>query len=325
MQLDFTISPSQLKALHAGAVAVREPAALFSIAGPGALACLQGLLTSDLAAPGEGSLVYGALLTPKGMILVDPWVLREAERFTLMIARHARETAAQLFARVLPPRLARVTDLSENWSAVWLLGPCALERFARANSCALPGAGRIVRVGPEAQSLLAGGPPSAPFSGLALGPTKELEAMVERLEHGGGPVGDDAVLAAARVLAGWPTLGREIDERTLPQEVRFDELSAVSYVKGCYTGQETVARVHFRGHVNRTLRGVKLEGAGPVADRTLRRDLKEVGEIKTALLLPDRAVALAVVRREVSDGEQLLAGDRPTSVLPLPFDPALVG
>ena len=63
-------------------------------------------------------------------------------------------------------------------------------------------------------------------------------------------------MQAARILAGWPALGAEIDERTLPQEVRYDEIGGVSYTKGCYTGQETVARLHFRGHPNRELRGL---------------------------------------------------------------------
>ncbi|HEV8150117.1 MAG TPA: hypothetical protein VGP61_08050 [Gemmatimonadales bacterium] len=325
MQLDFSVTPTELRRLRTGALVVPDPVAVFRIAGPGALTCLQGLLTSDLAAPGEGSLVYGALLTPKGMIVVDPWVLREGERFILLIAGHARETAAQLLARVLPPRLARVSDLSESWSAAWLLGASALERFARSNGAALPGASRVIRALVDGESLLAGGPPSAPFSGLALGPTAQLDGMLERFEQSGGQRGDEPALAAARVVAGWPTLGREIDERTLPQEVRFDELGAVSYVKGCYTGQETVARVHFRGHVNRTLRGVLLEGAGPLAERTLSRDLKEVGSIKTVLFLPDRILALAIVRREVSEGEILLAGERPAKLVPLPFDPLLLG
>ena len=317
MQLDFPLSASRLQSLRTGTVGVPEAAAIFQVEGPGALACLQGLLTSDLAAPGDQSLVYGALLTPKGMIVVDPWVFRQGERFTLLLPGAARGTAAQLLQRVLPPRLARITDLTEAWSAAWLLGSCGVERFARANGCPLPPAARLVTVGSGA--LLGGGPPTAAFSALLVGPAAELERL---LAASGMERGTEAALAAARVLAGWPSLGREIDERTLPQEVRYDELGAVSYVKGCYTGQETVARVHFRGHVNRTLRGIRLAGAEPLVDRTLRAEARDAGSVRTALLLDDRILALASVRREITDGAVLLVDQREATVVGLPFDPA---
>jgi tRNA-modifying protein YgfZ len=316
--LDFTLPASRLKSLRTGNLVVPEAAAIFRVEGPGALTCLQGLLTSDLAAPGDASLSYGALLTPKGMIVVDPWVIRETERFTLVLDSAGHEAAAQLLKRVLPPRLARVSDLTGEWSAVVLLGTCAVDRFARANGCPVPAAGQVVSL-PDGLALLAAGAPQAPFSALLVGPSSEL---TRRLEHATVERGGASAVAAARVLAGWPSLGREIDERTLPQEVRFDELGAVSYVKGCYTGQETVARVHFRGHVNRTLRGVRLPGGEPLAERTLRLAGKEAGTLRTALLLEDRVIGLAIVRREIENGTTLLAGEREATLVGLPFDSA---
>src|SRR5258708_9948328 len=70
-----------------------------------------------------------------------------------------------------------------------------------------------------------------------------------------------AVLELGRILAGWPRLGAEIDQKTLPQEVRYDDINGVSYTKGCYTGQETVSRLHFRGHTNRHLGGLLWQAA----------------------------------------------------------------
>ena len=89
MQSDFSLPSSRLSCLRRGAVTVREDAAVFQVEGPGALTCLQGLLTSDLVAAGDGSLLFGALLSPKGMIIADPWVLREGERFTLVVGSTA--------------------------------------------------------------------------------------------------------------------------------------------------------------------------------------------------------------------------------------------
>jgi len=315
MASDFTLSTARLKSLRTGRAVVTAPAAVFRIEGAGALQCLQGLLTNDLVASGDGSLVYGALLTSKGMIVVDPWVLSQGERFTLVMEAQGREPASQLLARVLPPRLARIIDLSDQWSVAWVLGNCGLERLVRAAGAAHPGHGKVVAVSDDL--LLAGGPNLGWFQGLLVGPAEALQRLLDRAAS---ERGDAADLAAARVLAGWPTLGREIDERTLPQEVRFDELGAVSYVKGCYTGQETVARVHFRGHVNRTLRGLRMEGTTPLLEPTLRMGDRDVGTVRTAIRLEEQQLALALVRREIEEGTQLRSGDRAATVVPLPFN-----
>jgi folate-binding protein YgfZ len=317
MLLDFSLPSARLSQLRRGAVVVVEEPAIFRIEGSGALTCLQGLLTSDLAGPGDESFVYGALLTPKGMIIVDPWVAREGERFTLLTAREAHTATIELFKRTLPPRLARVTDLTDSWRVAWLLGVTAAERLARNGGWVLPGAGKAHRAG---EILLAAGTPVAPFAGVMLGPSTQVSEAVEHFEAAGGRPGTEADLAATRLLAGWPTLGREIDDRTLPQEVRFDELGAVSYVKGCYTGQETVARVHFRGHVNRMLRGLVFPGREPLGERTLLAAGKEVGQVRTGLVLDDRMLALATVRREVADGTTVTVGGHPARVVALPFD-----
>ena len=93
-ELDLRLDRARLDRVRHGATVVATTPAVFRIAGPGALACLQGLLTNDLEKPGDGSLVYGALLTPKGMIVVDAWVLRQGDMFTLIVPR----------IRAAPPR-----------------------------------------------------------------------------------------------------------------------------------------------------------------------------------------------------------------------------
>ena len=321
MPLDFSLPLARLKLLRSGAVMVRDDPAVLRVEGPGALTCLQGLLTQDLAAPGDGSLVYGAVLTPKGMIIADTWVLREEAGFILVLDSGARTAMLTLLGRTLPPRLARTSDLSDSWSAIWMIGGAAPERLARALGRDVPGAGKVLRTGPTG-SILAGGTEPAPFGVLCLGPRADLDAIAASFPAGTACCGSRSDLAAARVLAGWPTLGREIDEKTLPQEVRFEEIGGVSYTKGCYTGQETVARVHFRGHVNRTLRGVVLQGAEPPEERGLKAADKEVGRLATALILEDRVLGLALVRREVENGAVIRAGERQARVVPLPFGDA---
>ena len=311
MPSDFALPSSRLSCLRRGAVFVIEDPAVFWVEGPGALACLQGLLTSDLVAAGDGSLLFGALLTPK--------------RFTLVVGAPARQTVVELFRRTLPPRLARVTDLSGAWRAGWLLGAAAPDRLARALGAPVPGPGRVLRCASDPSLLLAGGTAGMPFSALLLGARAEVDAAATSLEATGAHPGTESDAAAARVLAGWPTLGREVDDKTLPQEARFDEIGGVSYTKGCYTGQETVARVHFRGHVNRTLRGLVFEGNRPPPERDLVAGGKGVGAVRTTLALDDRVLALGTLRREVPDGAEVAAGTHAARVVPLPFDAALAG
>lgn len=320
MQLDFSLSADRHHAIRSGAVLVPSAPALFRVEGPGALTCLQGLLTNDLTAPGDGSLVYGAVLTPKGMIVFDAWVLREPQGFTIVIVGSARAAAAELFRRTLPPRLAKTTDLTDTHRAAWLLGAAAPDRLARVIEGPIPVSARVLRAGADPELLLAGGTAPAPFTALLIAPAETRDRVAAKFAGGRAGTGDEQDLAAAGILAGWPSPGREIDEKTLPQEVRFDEIGGVSYTKGCYTGQETVARIHFRGHVNRSLRGLAFEGSEPLEDRALMLAGKEVGQARSALSLGDRVLALGMVRREVETGTVLTAGRRTATVVPLPFD-----
>lgn len=305
-----------------GATLVAAPMAIFRVEGPGALACLQGLLTNDLDGPGPDSLVYGALLTPKGMIILDLWVLRSAAGFTLVAPAEARQAALELFKRSLPPRLARVTDLSGEWTTAWLLGADTAARLPLAGMGALPSPGAMRELEFEGAPLqFAAGTPGAWFQALLVGTTGVVAATTAKLLAAGVSAGCPEDATAARVLAGWPALGAEIGEKTLPQEVAFDRIGGVSYTKGCYTGQETVARIHFRGHPNRELRGLAWEDIGELYSTSVVAAEKEVGQFTSLIVTPTRRFGLAVLRREVLPGLAVTAGGRPATVVSLPFTP----
>jgi tRNA-modifying protein YgfZ len=111
-------------------------------------------------------------------------------------------------------------------------------------------------------------------------------------------------LELLRIRAGSPAWGKELDDRILPAEAGLDE-RAISFTKGCYPGQEPVARLHYRGHANRGLRVLELEGEVPRPDTELELDGKVVGRITSAARDGDHVVALAYVRREVPEGAKL--------------------
>jgi folate-binding protein YgfZ len=168
--------------------------------------------------------------------------------------------------------------------------------------------------------ILAKGQDIAPWRALALGPRAELDALSLELQAVGALAGGDEHFEAARILAGWPALGREIGEKTLPQEVRYDEIGGVSYTKGCYVGQETVARVHFRGHPNRQLRGLLWDGEGVAPGQGVSTGEREVGRLGSVLEVGTRHYGLAVIRREVGDGAIVTVGRIATArVCELPF------
>lgn len=142
---------------------------------------------------------------------------------------------------------------------------------------------------------------------------------------GAHPAGLDA-FEIARIEAGRPEWGIEMDDATLAQEANMEELHAVSFTKGCYTGQETVARVHFRGHVNRHLRGLRFDEAHMLTRGSGLRDAgdKSVGDVRSAVISPRLGgVALAMVRREIEvDSEVEVVAAESTvraRVVALPF------
>jgi tRNA-modifying protein YgfZ len=157
-------------------------------------------------------------------------------------------------------------------------------------------------------------------------PFEHFDRFWERaITEGAMPAGLDA-WEIARVEAGRPEWGIDIDDTTIPQEANFDELDAISYTKGCYIGQEVVARVHFRGHVNRHLRGLRAASsdAPPTGAQLIDDSGNHVGDVRSSVASPRLGgIAIGMVRREVAPGSSLNAkwesGERRVDVVTLPF------
>ena len=135
------------------------------------------------------------------------------------------------------------------------------------------------------------------------------EPAVEVLDADVEPTLDEAALEAMRIEAGTPAWGREVDERVLPAEAGLVK-RAVSLTKGCYPGQEPIARLHYRGHANRGLRVLRVEGEElPEADAELVYEGRTVGRVTSAARSDGAVVALAYVRVEVPADAELVLGD----------------
>lgn len=302
----LAVSAERRALVAAGCVVVLEPATVLQIQGPGADQCLQGLLTADILAPGPGSLSYAALLTPKGMIVADYWCLRRAEDYLLVADPAARAPSLERLGRSLPPRLARLTDRTGELVVAWVLG-------ARAGAVLelvmgpLPAPGKVLSGLFEGDPVTLATPAAAraPFRHLVVLTAAAADELGKRLASRGAVIGDRTDLRLARVAHGFPTLGAEIDDKTMPAEVDFDALDGVSHRKGCYVGQETVARLHFRGHANWLLRSISIDGPASVP-ATIEQDGKPVARVGTLVETgTGPVVGLAKVRRELEPGARV--------------------
>jgi folate-binding protein YgfZ len=141
------------------------------------------------------------------------------------------------------------------------------------------------------------------FGDDTVGFATDFPGAREAVDAGLTPTLSDAELEARRVAAGVPRWGREIDDRVLPAEAGL-EATHISFAKGCYPGQEPVARLHYRGHPNRGLRVLRLDTV-PEYDAELVHDGKVVGRVTSAVETDDGVVALAYVRVEVPDDAEL--------------------
>jgi tRNA-modifying protein YgfZ len=268
---------------------------------------LQGQVTNDVEAlaPGEGC--YAALLTHKGKLRADMRVLRGEDWIWLDGEPAGRAPLLHTLETYSLGRDVTFEDVSEERAVLSLVGPAARERLD-----ATP---------PEREHAFVEGEHGL-YVATDLGvdvicDATDVDAAREAL--GVEAIGED-VAECLRIEAGRPRLGLDMDGDTIPQEAGLNE-RAVSFTKGCYVGQETVARLHYKGKPNRHLRGLRLSEPASKGDPVVASE-KRVGAIGSASVSPVHGpIALAILRREAAPGDTVLVGEgeAPAEVVELPF------
>ena len=308
----------------------RDERARWVFAGENAAATLAGLVTNDVESLTPGSGCYAAALTPKGRIVADVRVLRRESDFLVDVAARACVGWADLVRKYVNPRMAKYADVSEATGCVGTYGPRSTTQFARVSGIDVA---TLTALAPYHHTLATVGGKSvrvvrSPDFGVVgydlITEASDADAVFEALIAGGARAVGLTAADIARVEAGRPEWGIDMDDATIPQEANLEELHAISYTKGCYTGQEVVARVHFRGHVNRHLRGLVADHPLPPHASVVSSDRADVGDVRSSVVSPRFGpIALAMVRREVAMGEEVVVrdGDHEHSarVLSLPF------
>jgi folate-binding protein YgfZ len=282
--------------------------------GNGARDALNGLLTCDVAPLTNGHGAYGAALTNKGKVVADVSVFAMDESFLVEVPAAIWPAWKDLVTKFVNPRLSKRTDETELTCEIGVFGPRAASIVASmtgsdiASLEALPPYGHLT-LAVDGIIVNVAHIPDFGVDGYRLLAVRDaFEQLRDGMLTLGGRFVGDVAIEAARIEAGRPLWGVDMDDTTLPQEANLEALNAISYTKGCYTGQEVVARLHFRGHVNKRVVGLRVDGSTVPSRGTsvLGPDAKEVGEIRSATMSPRFGpIALAMVRREVSVGDSV--------------------
>ncbi|MFL5843217.1 MAG: YgfZ/GcvT domain-containing protein [Solirubrobacteraceae bacterium] len=273
-------------------------------------AFLNGQVTNDITALEPGRGCYAAFLTPKGKMLGDLRVLDAGDELLLDTERVALQALFDLIRRFSIGHDVALHKRTVESGLLSLLGPGAR---AVAGAEDLPDEEHAhveAELGGRAVRLIA---TDAGVDVLCAAP--DTEAVAAALRAAGAEPIDTEQAEVLRVERGRPRYGIDLDDSVIPQEAGLNE-RAVSFTKGCYVGQETVARLFYKGKPNRHLRGIRL--AEPVEPGTpLTFEGKEVGRVSSAVVSPRLGpVGLALVRREAPPGTTL---DDGSAVVELPF------
>jgi folate-binding protein YgfZ len=286
-----------------------------ALSGPDAKGFLQGQVSNDVEGLSEGEGCYAAFLTPKGKMLGDLRILDAGDELLLDTERVALQELFNMIRRFSLGYDVQLHKRTLERGLLSLIGPLSDGVIAGVELGELEHAHRPLTLGEiEARAI------RTDVGIDVLCDADQLESLRAALEaRGAVPVSDQAV-ECLRIERGRPRYGLDLDDTVIPEEAGLND-RAVSFTKGCYVGQETVARLHYRGKPNRRLRGLALaERVDPGTE--LRAGERVMGRV-TSLAESPRfgTIALGFVRREAQPGTALAAGEAGVSatVVELPF------
>ncbi len=276
---------------------------------------LQGQVTNDVEGLTPGTGCYAALLSPKGKMLGDLRILDTGDELLLDVERSALQAIFNVLHRARVGFDAELHKRTLQSGLLSLVGPEA-RRVAGDEAEALPDVEHA-----NAAAELDGIHARVVATDVGVDlicDAEQTAALAAALTARGARSVPEAATEILRVERGRPRYGIDLDETTIPQEAALNE-RAVSFTKGCYVGQETVARLFYKGKPNRHLRGLRL--SAPVDSGTeLALDGKVVGRLGSVVVSPTHGpIGLALVRREAQPGATLAAGEATATVAQLPF------
>ena len=307
---------TEYAALEGGAAMVDlSHRTILRLAGKDPVGMLNAVLTNEVPRDGKVG-VYAALLNPKGRIQTDLRVLKTHRGVLIDTEPEGATAAREILGRYAPFSRVTLEDLSENetpWCVLGLYGPRAKELLGDPDLAEHESSEMTLG---DITVLAAGVAVPVPGYDLIC-PADAIGAAREHLvDRGATPAGLHAH-ETVRIKAGIPRFGSDITPENFPAEAGILE-RAVSFEKGCYPGQETVARMHYRGHPNKMLHRLAVEGTPPSPGVLILQKGKQVGAVTSVapLAVEERIFALGYLSRNADSQDKLHAGDatvRPVS------------
>jgi folate-binding protein YgfZ len=322
--------------LRTGAALVdRSEAGKLLLVGPQAREFLDGQVSNALIGLPAGSGVYATLLTNKGRMLADLRAFGTDDASLLLVTeRVALQALFDQMRRGLIGWQAELHKRTLELGLLSLIGPRADEVAAAAGlPVPEPAEHATVALAPGGEAPVTapvvppGGAPSVAVAGAVvrtadgidvLPAAGEVAAVRAALLGAGAVEVAEEVAEIARVEAGRPRYGVDLDDGVMPEEAGIVD-RAVSFRKGCYVGQETVARLHWKGKPNRHLRGLRLSTPAEPGTPVISGD-REVGHLGSSVISPRLGpIALAILRREITPGDTVTVGSDTAEVISTPF------
>jgi folate-binding protein YgfZ len=277
---------------------------------------LNGQVTNDVALLEPGTGLYAAFLTHKGKMQGDVRVLDLGDELWLDTERPALQALFDMIRRFKIGYDVELHKRTLECALLSLVGPRARDVAGAQELPSAEHSSMRARRG-DAEVVLV-----ATADGIdVICAADDAPAVKAALLQAGAVEVSENAAELLRVEAGRPRFGVDIDDTTIPQEAGINE-RAVSFTKGCYVGQETVARLFYKGKPNRHLRGLRLSTEAVATGDALRLGDKEVGHLGTVTVSPTLGpIALALVRREAEPGATVAVGESgaTATVVEVPF------
>lgn len=306
-------SSAEVDALRSGAALVdRSDRGRLALSGAQAKEALSAVVTNEIEnlLPGHGCLA--ACCTAKGRMLGDLRVLATDAELLVDMERCALQAIFDAIRHGLVGYDAELHKRTLETNLFALLGP---------QSRTIAGAGTLGEAEDDnVAAELAGRPVRLIATNVGvdvLCASDDGEQVRAALLAAGATPADEPLAELARIESGRPRYGVDLDQTVIPEEGGLNE-RAVSFTKGCYVGQETIARLHYRGRPNRRLCSLKLSGEAEVGSPLSTAD-REVGTLTSVTLSPEQGpIGLALIRREAQDGSTLKVADGPVEATLFP-------
>jgi folate-binding protein YgfZ len=300
----------------AGLIDLSAARGRINVGGSEAVQFLNGLITNDVKTLAVGSWMHAAFPNVQGRLLANVRVLHRADGFLFDTEAATREVVLKTLERFTLAGDFRVTDLTDEMATLSVQGARAAELIKSlfGEEASRVERGRIVEIVWQGQPLSLIRATHTGEDGFDLFVSaSQLEILREALSQEGAQAVGSEALEILRIEAGLPRFGIEVDETNVVLEAGLDE--AVSFTKGCYIGQEIIARIHWRGHVAKRLAGLSLDETASIKrdDKARSTDGKEIGRVTSAAHSPrlNRTVALGIIKYDylAPDTEAFVVSD----------------